>query len=68
MPLGIDAQMISEAILRAVEFVLLGIWAFIDWVVFIELENPLGEVAIFGAIVGAMVVARRGLKRLLSRA
>lgn len=68
MPLGIDAQMISEAILRAVEFVWLGIWAFIDWVVFIELENPLGEVAIFGAIVGAMVVARRGLKRLLSRA
>jgi hypothetical protein len=61
-------QVIGEAISLLFQFFWSFAWPIIDWVVFIELENPLGEVAIFVAVLSALFVVPRGLKRLLSRA
>ncbi|NJO84685.1 MAG: hypothetical protein HC828_19240 [Blastochloris sp.] len=64
MQLQIEPQIIVDMIGTAVNFGLSLAWTIIDTIVFIELENPLGEIAIFVAVVSALVGGAYGFKRL----
>ncbi len=62
MQIQIDPQIIIDIVENAVNIGLSLAWSIIDAVVFIELENPLGEVAIFVAVVSAFIGGIVGFK------
>lgn len=64
MQIQIDPQPIIETFGTLINWGVSLAWTIIDTIVFIELENPLGEVAIFVAVVSALLGGTYGLSRL----
>lgn len=64
MQMQIDPQPIIEMIGNGINWGLSLAWTIIDTIVFIELENPLEEVAIFVTAVAVLLGGAYGLKRL----
>ena len=64
MQVQIDPQPLIDGIAWGINWGLSLAWTIIDTIVFIELENPLGEIAIFVAVVSALVGGAYGFKRL----
>lgn len=67
MEINIDPQPLFDGIMMGLELGLSIVWTIIDTIIFIELNNPAGEVALFVALISAIFGAFKFLPRSIER-
>ena len=67
MEINIDPQPFIDSILMAMQWGLSIAWTIIDTIIFIELNNPAGEIAIFVGLITAALAAYKLIPVLIQR-
>jgi len=67
MEINIDPQPFIDGILMGLEWGLSIAWTIIDTIIFIELNNPAGEIAIFVGLITATLAAYKLIPALIQR-
>ena len=67
MEISIDPQLLIDGILIGLQWSLSIAWTIIDTIIFIELNNPAGEIAIFVGLITAALAVYKLIPALIQR-